>query len=78
MKDPRSIYGRNIGGICTLFGVHNIDEVDVSGLMPVNPVPNGEEWRVSIFQDLLHEWNNNSGFISDEHTYTILHNICCT
>ena len=78
MNDPRSIYGRNIGGICRLLGVHNMDEVDVSGLMPVNPVPDGEEWRVPIFQDLLYEWNNNSGFLSEEHTYNMLHYICCT
>ena len=79
--DPRSIYGRNIGGICRLFGVTNLDQVDVSSSsmssIPVNPVPVGEEWRVSMMHDLLHERNSNSGFITDEQIYIMLHHICC-
>ena len=77
--DPRSIYGRNIGGICRIFGVTSIEEVDISCLssFPVNPVPYREEWRVSMMFDLLHERNINSGLLSVEQIQTMINYVCC-
>ena len=74
--DQRSIYGRNTRGICNLLGVLNLDDVDSASIscIPVNPVPPGEEWRVSILQDLLYDRDR---FLDPDQIYYILNNICC-
>ena len=76
-KDWRSTYGRNMMNIlCRDSGVNNITEVDMTSIV-INPVPPGGEWRVNFLADILHERDNNSGFLSEDEVLVMLNTVCC-
>ena len=62
--------------ICRDSGVNNITEVDMTSIV-INPMPPGGEWRVNFLADILHERDNNSGFLSEDEVLMMLNTVCC-
>ena len=76
-SDWRSTYGRNIMNLCQEAGVEDLSEVDTS-LLVVNPIPQGEEWRVNFLSDLLSARDGNHSLISVEEVTVLMNYVCCT
>ena len=74
-RDWRSTYGRNYCNILRAAGVQDIASVDIN-LIPINPIPVGEEWRVALLKDLLDTRNDGDGFISASETDDLMNFVC--
>ena len=76
-NDWRSPYGRNVMNLCQEAGVEDLSEVDTS-LLVVNPIPQGEEWRVNFLSDLMSERDGNHRLLSAEEVTIMMNYVCCT
>ena len=64
--------------LCQEAGVEDLSEVDTS-LLVVNPIPQGEDWRVNFLSDLLSERDGSHGLLSVDEvtvmmTMSVVHN----
>ena len=63
--------------LCQEAGVEDLSEVDTS-LLVVNPITQGEDWRVNFLSDLLSERDGNHGLLSVEEVTVMMNYVCCT
>ena len=76
-RDLRSTYGRNRANICRQAAVMDFQQINIHNIL-VNPVPAGEEWRVGLLKDLLHERDNSFyNYLSEEEVSLLLQTVCC-
>ena len=74
-KDMRSTYGKNIRQILNDSGASCISEVDISKII-VNPVPEGNEWRIHLLKYLLNSRDNHNPILSPEVILRTINYIC--
>ena len=76
-SDPRSVYGRNIANICKDAGVLSLRDVNPDNIN-INPIPNGDEWKIPFIKDLLAARSDDSDiFLNTEDINSILDFVCC-
>ena len=63
--------------LCQEAGVEDLSEVDTS-LLVVNPIPQGEEWRVNFLSDLMSERDGNHRLLGAEEVTIMMNYVCCT
>ena len=76
-SDLRSVYGRNIANICKDAGVRSLRDVNPDNIS-INPIPNGDEWKIPFLKDLLEARSDNSdNFLNTEEINSIIDFLCC-
>ena len=76
-SDPRSVYGRNIANICKDAGVLSLRDLNPDNIN-INPIPNGDEWKIPFIKDLLAARSDDSDiFLNTEDINSILDFVCC-
>ena len=51
-RDYRSTFGKNVQNICKELDVDNIEVVNMNNFV-YSPVPEGEEWKISLVKECL-------------------------
>ena len=74
-RDWRSTYGRNYMNILREAKVNEISQVDFDNIK-INPVPNGEEWRLPLLKDLLAERDCNTGVLTAREVQIMIDEVC--
>ena len=71
------MYGRNIANICKDAGVRSLRDVNPDNIS-INPIPNGDEWKIPFIKDLLDARSDNSdNFLNTEEINSIIDFVCC-
>ena len=73
--DWRSTYGRNCMHILREAQATDMTQVTMEKIQ-VNPVPQGEEWRLDLLKDLLAERDTNSGFLTSMELQLLIDEVC--
>ena len=74
--DNRSSYGRNIRNICRDSGSSDISTVEFTNIR-ANPVPVGEEWRITVLKDLISDRHAYDSFFTKGQAEILINIVCC-